>query len=60
MVTNQSDSLVINTGVCYFPSPKSKIFAHNNTGVEGLDTEVHCAVNIAQVRQLDPGGEGGE
>ena len=39
--------------------PKSEIFAHYNTGVEGLDTEVHGAVNIAEVRQLDPGVEGG-
>ena len=42
-----------------FPPPKSEIFAHDNTGVEGLDTEVHGAVDIAQVRQLDPGVEGG-
>ena len=37
-----------------FSIPEPKVFAHLNAGVEGLDAEVHGAVHVAQVRQLDP------
>ena len=33
---------------------EGQIFAHSNAGIECLDTKVHSAVNISQVRQLDP------
>ena len=34
--------------------PEAQIFAHLNAGVEGLDAEVHRAVDVSQVGQLDP------
>ena len=41
---------------CYlcFSIPEPEVFAHLNTRVERLDAEVHGAVHVAQVRQLDP------
>ena len=33
---------------------EGQIFAHSNAGIECLDTKVHSAVNISQVRELDP------
>ena len=40
--------------------PEAQIFAHLNAGVEGLDAEVHRAVDVPQVGQLDPEEEDGE
>ena len=34
--------------------PEAQIFAHLNAGIEGLDAEVHRAVDVSQVGQLDP------
>ena len=34
--------------------PEAQVAAHGDAGVEGLDAEVHRAVHVAKVRQLDP------
>jgi hypothetical protein len=34
--------------------PEAQVAAHGDAGVEGLDAEVHRAVHVAEVRQLDP------
>ena len=33
---------------------ESQVPTHSNAGIESLDTKVHGAVNISQVRELDP------
>ena len=33
---------------------ESQVPTHSNAGIESLDTEVHSAVNISQVGELDP------
>ena len=44
----------------FWQVPEAQIFAHLNAGVEGLDAEVHRAVDVPQVGQLDPEEEDGE
>ena len=34
--------------------PEPQVPAHGDAGIEGLDAEVHRAVHVAQIRQLDP------
>ena len=33
---------------------ETEVPTHSNARIESFDAEVHCAVNISQVRQLDP------
>jgi len=35
--------------------PEAQVAAHGDAGVECLDAEVHGAVHVAEVGQLDPG-----
>ncbi len=38
----------------FYSIPEAQVAAHGDAGVEGLDAEVHRAVHVAKVRQLDP------